>query len=113
MTVIQMSVRELARVRVMIDLADGRLTVDAAVELMRVGRRQVFRLRRAFAADGPSGLISKKRGRPSNRTRGGTFRSTVLSLVRDHYSDFGPTLAVEKLTARHGLRLVWRRSGSG
>src|SRR5271166_759866 len=102
MTVIQMSVRELTRVRVMIDLADGRLTVDAAAELMRVGRRQVFRLRRAFAADGPSGLISKKRGRPSNRTRGGTFRSTVLALVREHYSDFGPTLAVEKLTARHG-----------
>jgi hypothetical protein len=29
----------------------------------------------------------------------------VLSLVREHYIDFGPTLAAEKLIARHGLRL--------
>ena len=33
------------------------------------------------------------------------FRATVLSLVRDHYIDFGPTLAAEKLMARHGLRI--------
>ncbi|MBV8578884.1 MAG: hypothetical protein JOZ58_28090 [Acetobacteraceae bacterium] len=33
-----MSDRELARLRVMVDLADGRLTVDAAAALMRIGR---------------------------------------------------------------------------
>jgi Winged helix-turn helix len=88
-----------------IDLADGRLTVEAAAALMGLGRRQVFRLRRAFAADGASGLISRKRGRPSNRKRGETFRATVLSLVRELYVDFGPTLAAEKLNERHGLRI--------
>jgi hypothetical protein len=88
-----------------IDLADGRLTVEAAAALMGLGRRQVFRLRRAFAADGASGLISRKRGRPSNRKRGETFRATVLSLVRERYVDFGPTLAAEKLNERHGLRI--------
>ena len=51
-----MSDRELTRLRVMIDLADDRLTADAAATLMGLGRRQIFRLRRAFAADGPSGL---------------------------------------------------------
>ena len=55
MTVIQMSDRELTRLRVMIELMDGRLTVEAAGALMGIGRRQVFRLRRAFAAAGPSG----------------------------------------------------------
>jgi hypothetical protein len=105
MTVIQMSQRELSRLRVMIDLADGRLPVAAAAELMGLGRRQVFRLRQAFAAAGPSGLISRKRGRPSNRQHGESFRRTVLALVREHYADFGPTLAAEKLAARHGLRL--------
>jgi hypothetical protein len=67
MAVIQMSERELSRLRVMIDLADGRLTVEAAGVLMGVGRRQVFRLCRAFAASGASGLVSRKRGRPSTR----------------------------------------------
>ena len=105
MTVIQMSDRELSRLRVMVDLADGRLTVDAAATLVGLGRRQIHRLRRAFSADGPAGLASRKRGRPSNRRRGEVFRATVLSLVREHYVDFGPTLAAEKLIARHGLRI--------
>jgi transposase len=103
--VFQMGDRELTRLRVMIDLADGRLTVDAAAMLMGLGRRQIYRLRHAFSADGPAGLASRKRGRPSNRRHGATFRATVLSLVRDHYIDFGPTLAAEKLMGRHGLRI--------
>src|SRR5271168_2768663 len=103
--VIQMSDRELTRLRVMIDLADDRLTVDAAATLMGLGRRQIYRLRQAFSANGPAALASRKRGRPSNRKHGETFRATVLSLVREHYIDFGPTLAAEKLIARHGLRI--------
>jgi Winged helix-turn helix len=82
MTVIQMSDRELSRLRVLIDLADGGLTIEAAASLMSMGRRQVFRLRRAFAADGPSVLASRKRGRPSNRRHGETLRRTALALVR-------------------------------
>jgi Winged helix-turn helix len=105
MTVIQMSERELTRLRVLIDLSDRRLTVEAAARLMGVGRRQVYRLGRAFAADGPVALVSRKRGCPSNHRHGETFRRTVLTLVREHYPDFGPTLAVEKLAARHGLRV--------
>jgi Winged helix-turn helix len=105
MAVVRMSDRELTRLRVMVDLADGRLTVEAAAMLMSLGRRQVFRLRRAFAADGASALASRKRGRPSNRQHGESFRRTVLALVRDHYPDFGPTLAAEKLDERHGLRI--------
>ena len=48
MTVIQVSQREFSRLRIMVDVSDGRLTVAAAGELMGVGRRQVFRLCRAF-----------------------------------------------------------------
>ena len=105
MTVIQMSERELTRLRVLIDLSDKRLTVEAAATLMGLGRRQVYRLRCAFAFDGPAALVSRKRGRASNHRHGDTFRRAVLALVRAHYPDFGPTLAAEKLAARHGLRL--------
>jgi hypothetical protein len=100
-----MSERELTRLRVFIDLSDDRLMVEAACTLLGLGRRQVYRLRRAFAAEGPTALVSRRRGRAGNHRRGETFRRTVLSLVREHYRDFGPTLAVEKLAARHGLRL--------
>ena len=97
--------RELTRLRVLIDLSDDCLTVEAAGRLLGLGRRQVYRLRRAFAVEGPTALVSRKRGRARNHQHGETFRRTVLSLVHEHYRDFGPTLAVEKLAARHGLRL--------
>jgi hypothetical protein len=87
--------------RVAIPLAAA--AVEAASTLMGLGRRQMYRLRRAFATDGPTAVVSRKRVYPSNHRRGETFRRTVLALMREHYSDFGPTLAAEKLAARHGL----------
>src|SRR6516165_3240961 len=103
MTVITMSRKELTRLRVLIDIADGRLSVTNAADLIGVGRRQVYRLLDAFRAGGPDGLISRKRGQPSNRALGMVFRETVLAIVRERYADFGPTLAAEKLSKLHGL----------
>src|SRR6202048_1020927 len=105
MTVITMSCNELTRLRVLIDVADGRLSVADATGLIGVGRRQIYRLLQAFRADGADGLISRKRGRPSNRALGAVFRETVLAIVRERYADFGPTLAAEKLSELHGLDL--------
>src|ERR1700741_936239 len=105
MTVITMSRKELTRLRVLIDVADGRLSVADATGLLGVGRRQIYRLLQAFRADGADGLISRKRGGPSNRALGSVFRETVLVIVRERYTDFGPTLAAEKLSELHGLDL--------
>ncbi len=93
MTVITMSHNELTRLRVLIDIADGRLSVADATGLIGVGRRQIYRLLQTFRADGPDGLISRKRGGPSNRALGAVFRETVLGMVRERYADFGPTPA--------------------
>jgi hypothetical protein len=70
-----------------------------------LGEEQVYRLLDAFRAGGPDGLISRKRGRSSNRALGAVFRETVLAIVRERYTDFGPTLAAEKLHELHGLNL--------
>src|SRR5258705_5448359 len=105
MTVITMSRNELTRLRVLIDVADGRLSVEDATGLIGVGRRQIYRLLQAFHADGPDRLIWRKRGRPSKRALGAVFRATVLAIVRERYADFGPTLAAEKLSELHGLDL--------
>src|SRR3982074_26199 len=105
MTVITMSRDELTRLRVLIDIADGRLSVADATGLIGVGRRQMYRLLDAFRAGGPEGLISRKRRGPSTRALGAVFRETVLSIVRERYADFGPTLAAEKLSELHGLDL--------
>src|SRR5580700_532442 len=70
MTVITMSRNELTRLRVLIDVADGRLSVADATGLIGVGRRQIYRLLQAFRAEGADGLISRKRGGPSSRALG-------------------------------------------
>jgi transposase len=105
MTVTTMSRKELARLQTLVDLADGRMPVEDAAALIGVGRRQAYRLLGAFRTEGADGLISRRRGRPSNRAHGSVFRQTVLGLVREHYPDFGPTLAVEKLAELHGLSI--------
>jgi hypothetical protein len=51
-------------------------------------------------------LISKQRGRPSNRRKPEAVRAEVLSIIREHYIDFGPTLAAEKLREIHGIDLA-------
>ncbi|MGH7095024.1 MAG: ISNCY family transposase [Stellaceae bacterium] len=103
MTVRLMSDRELARLELLRDLDQRRLTIATAVELLGLGRRQVFRLLKVYRTEGATGLISKRRGRPSNRRKPETFRVEALALIGERYWDFGPTLAAEKLAELHGI----------
>src|SRR3954469_11659235 len=81
------------------------LTPAAAAQLLGLERRQVFRLLKVYRTGGPAGLISKRRGRPSNRRKPTELRTTALAIIRERYWDFGPTLAAEKLSELHGIAL--------
>jgi predicted DNA-binding protein (UPF0251 family) len=72
-----MSDGELTRLEVLRDLDQRRLTTEAACQLLRLSRRQLFRVLRAYRLAGADGLISKKRGRPSNRLTAETVRNGV------------------------------------
>lgn len=98
---ITMSQNELHRLEAVQKIRERRLTVTRAAELLHLSRSQVHRLLQAYDRDGANGLVSRKRGRPSNRRHTDDFRNQVLDLVRENYADFGPTLAVEKLVEWH------------
>ena len=100
-----MSYEELDRVSVIQRVLDKRLTQREAARVLGLTSRQVRRLCRACERDGPAGLASKRRGRPSNRRLPEELRREALALVRERYTDFGPTLAHEKLTEVHELRV--------
>jgi hypothetical protein len=68
-------------------------------------RRQVFRLLEAYRIERATGLISKRRGRHSNRRKPDALRRAVLTIIRQWYWDFGPTLAAEKLREVHGIAI--------
>jgi hypothetical protein len=104
-TVRLMSDRELRRLEVLQDLDRQRLTPAAAGQLLGLERRQVFRLLKAYRIEGPTGLISKRRGRRGNRRKPEALRRAVLTIIRQWYWDFGPTLAAEKLREDHEIAI--------
>ncbi len=102
---ITMSLREADRLKTIEAVVDGELPARQAAQRLGLTRRQVERLRRRYEAQGPCGLLSLRRGRPSNHQLPAGLAEQALAFIRQHYADFGPTLATEKLRERHGLLL--------
>lgn len=101
MTWVTMSERELQRIEALTQVVDGRLSVSAAANVLSVSRRQIFRLLQSFRAKGAMAVRHKARGRPPNNRIKGERRDYALGLIREKYSDFGPTLAAEMLAKHH------------
>src|SRR6202161_453105 len=102
MAVLSMSKQEFSRLDVLLRVQSGRLHVADACAWMGLHRRQVFRLLRGLRQDGAPSLLSKRRGKPSNHRFSPEVCTLALSIVRERYADFGPTLAAEKLAEHHG-----------
>jgi transposase len=102
--VLAMSGSERDRLRVVEAVRERRLKQSEAAARLGVSVRQVKRLVRCHREDGAAGLVSKRRGKRSQRRIGEAEREAVLDCVRRRYRDFGPTLAAEYLSSYHGYR---------
>ena len=100
-----MSNHEITRLEVMQRLKDKRLTQKEAARMLGISTRQVKRLWRAYRKKGAKGLVSARRGKPSNHRLDAHVEQQALDLLKEKYEDFGPTLAHEKLTEVHKLQL--------
>ncbi len=98
-----MSNRELTRLEAMQRIRDKRLTQKEAAQMLNLSVRQIKRLYQAYKAHGAKGLVSARRGKPSNHRLEAGMEQQVLDLLKEKYEDFGPTLAHEKLTEVHGI----------
>jgi len=96
-----MSERELNRVKVLAQVDDGRLTVDNAANMLDLTRRQIFRLLKRYRQNGASAIRHKARGKPPNNRIHHAKRDYALSLIKENYADFGPTLVAEMLAEHH------------
>jgi transposase len=101
---IRMSRKELSRLEVVQAVLDSRLTQAEAAERLKVSVRQIKRLCRRYRESGASGLVSKRRGKPSNQRIGEAERTRVIELIKARYEGFGPTLAAEYLQKQDGYR---------
>lgn len=89
----------------MAQLLEGKLDQGGVAQRLAITVRQVKRLKRRYTDDGIAGLISKKRGRPSNHRTPERLLTQAISLIGAYYADFGPTLATEKLAEQHAIKL--------
>jgi Helix-turn-helix domain len=103
---VTMTMRELDRLKCIQGLIDGQLKQHAVATRLGLTTRQVRRLVRQYEQQGPVGLISKLRNRPSNRRLKSDVAEHAFGILRSTYADFGPTLAAEKLRERHGVDLA-------
>lgn len=102
---VTMSDKEIHRLPVIQAVCEKRLRRRDAASQLGISERQAQRLINRYRVSGAEGLVSRKRGKPSNRRLTESLKMRVLTLIRENYSDFGPTLAAEKLRERHNIRL--------
>ncbi|SFE70806.1 Winged helix-turn helix [Roseivivax sediminis] len=100
---VMMSERELQRIEVLAQINDGRLSVESGANVLVLSRRQVFRLLKRYRADGAAAIRHKARGRAPNNRIHQAKRDYAVTVIKESYADFGPTLAAEMLAEHHGL----------
>jgi hypothetical protein len=103
--IIIMSNRELHRVEILQKLIDKRLIEHDAAEQLGLSVRQIRRLKKAYKTGGAVGIVSKKRGKPSNHKYPDSVKKLAMAYIQQYYVDFKPTFACEKLSENHNLSI--------
>ena len=101
---ITMSLKEVKKYDIIKKLINKELNGSEAAGTLNLSTRHVRRLKKRVEEKGIRGLIHNHRGRISNRRIPDKERKKIVSLLHEHYHDFGPTLAMEKLEELHGLK---------
>jgi transposase len=100
-----MSLGEIKRLKLIQSAIDRQISQKRVSSILSLSERQIRRLVKAVRAEGDKGIINRSRGRPSNSRLSSTTKEKVIVLYKEKYSDFGPTLATEKLLELDGIRL--------
>ena len=80
---ITMNMREVDRLKTVQAVVDRMTRVDQAAKRLGLSRRQISRLIERYAAEGPAGLVSRKRGRPSNHQLAPEVTERATRLIRE------------------------------
>lgn len=101
--IIEMSIREVKRLKIIQEAIDKHITQKAAASMAGVSERQIRRLIKGVREEGDKGIIHKLRGKASGRRISERVKEKTLDHYKKQYPDFGPTFATEKLTEREGI----------
>jgi hypothetical protein len=100
-----MSNREIDKLKVIQNTVDRKLTWHQAAEILSLSERQVGRLCARVRKEGNRGVIHGLKGLPSNNRLPVALTDEAISIVKQHFCDFGPTLANEHLLDDYEIRV--------
>lgn len=99
-----MSQKEFDRALFLHKVQNKQITLKKASELMHLSYPQTKRLWANYKKDGKRGLISKKRGRRSNRAVPEKERKAIAKIISGNYLDCKPLYISEKLEQYHNIK---------
>jgi transposase len=102
---IAMNNKEILRLQVIEKVETKRLRQNEAGKFLQISCRQVRRLLKSYRRQGAKGLVSKKRGMPSNNKICDEVKQRILAITKEKYVDFGPTFLREKLLENHNINV--------
>ena len=103
--IIMLTQKELKRLHVVKKVFEGVIKQVEASEMLSLSDRQIRRLINRVKIEGDIGIAHKSRGKPSGRKLPKNIRDKVITLYRERFEGFGPTLAAEKLQELEGIRI--------
>lgn len=102
---ITMTLKEIDRGDIIQNLIDKTINASQAAIKIGLSVRQVQRLKVKVKDGGTKSLAHGNRGKPSNRRLNDKIITEAIDLIKENYSDFGPTLACEKLKENHDINI--------
>jgi len=102
---ILMSEKEIYRYEILEKVKKRELELSKAAIFLGLGYRQTKRIWASYKKEGKKGLISKKRGKQSNRKMAQEKENKIIKLIHERYPDFGSTFAAEKLLEKHDIKV--------
>src|SRR5476649_681010 len=100
------TMNEVNRLKILQDVIDNRLTTRLAALRLNITDRHCRRLLERYRQSGPLSVANRRRGMRGNHQLQPGIAELALSIIRERYADFGPTLACEKLAEQHDLVLA-------
>lgn len=104
MQYLTMTTKEVNRYGVIVKLLNKEVNGTEAANLLKLSVRQIKRLKVKVKQGGPKALTHQSRGKVGNRSMPEQEKKQIISLLHQHYSDFKPTFASEKLNERHNIK---------
>lgn len=103
--IIMATQEELKRLNVIHKVLDKSITQAEAAGVLEVTDRHIRRIAARIAKEGDKGIVHKLRGQPAHNCTPGKIKNKALSLCKNTYEGFSPTLASEKLFERDKIKV--------